>query len=88
MQSNLKLKFLPPNINKSQMNFSINNEAILFGLSAIKGIGENFATEILNNRNCNFASMQDFIDRVNPKKTQIISLINLEQYPVRIKRRR
>ena len=76
-----EVKVLPPNINKSQMNFSINNEAILFGLSAIKGIGENFATEILNNRNYNFASMQDFIDRVNPKKTQIISLIKSGAIP-------
>ena len=82
-----EVKVLPPNINKSQMNFSINNEAILFGLSAIKGIGESFATEILNNRNCNFASMQDFIDRVNPKKTQIISLIKSGAIPCKDKKK-
>lgn len=82
-----EVKVLPPNINKSQMNFSINNEAILFGLSAIKGIGENFATEILNNRNYNFASMQDFIDRVNPKKTQIISLIKSGAIPCKDKKK-
>ena len=82
-----EVKVLPPNINKSQMNFSINNEAILFGLSAIKGIGENFATEILNNRNCNFVSMQDFIDRVNPKKTQIISLIKSGAIPCKDKKK-
>ena len=82
-----EVKVLPPNINKSQMNFSINNEAILFGLSAIKGIGENFATEILSNRNCNFASMQDFIDRVNPKKTQIISLIKSGAIPCKDKKK-
>ncbi len=82
-----EVKVLPPNINKSQMNFSINNEAILFGLSAIKGIGENFATEILNNRSCDFVSMQDFIDRVNPKKTQIISLIKSGAIPCKDKKK-
>ena len=82
-----EVKVLPPNINKSQMNFSINNEAILFGLSAIKGIGESFATEILNNRNCNYASMQDFIKRVNPKKTQIISLIKSGAIPCKDKKK-
>lgn len=35
-----KIQVLPPNLNKSMMNFSIDDVYILFGLSAISGIGE------------------------------------------------
>lgn len=77
-----------PNINKSGINFTIDNNKILFGLSAIKGVGENFAQLILDERNKNgvFQSLSDFINRVNPTKTQVIALIKAGAIPTKNKR--
>ena len=66
---------LPPNINKSQIDFSVSDKAVLFGLSAIKGIGYDFAKVILDNRSKGYTSIKDFISKVNPNKTQMIALI-------------
>ena len=44
------IKVLPPHINKSELNFTLHNNKILFGLSAISGIGETTAMPILNER--------------------------------------
>lgn len=83
------INVLPPNINKSLMNFSTNEGNILFGLSAIKGIGENFANEILNIRykQDKFNSMQDFIASVNPKKQQTVALIKSGAFPTNDKKK-
>lgn len=80
---------LPPNINKSVMNFSVNDNAVLFGLSAIKGIGESFANEIIDTRSSQngFTSMQDFIQKLNPKKQQVVALIKSGAFPTKDKRR-
>lgn len=78
---------LPPNINKSLMNFSVYDNNILFGLSAIKGIGEAFATVILETRNDGFKSMNDFVKRLNPSKTQVIALIKAGAIPTKDKRK-
>lgn len=77
-----------PNINKSDMNFKVDNNKVLFGLSAIKGIGETFAQVIINERENNgtYKSLQDFIERVNPTKTQIISLIKSGAIPAKDKK--
>lgn len=79
---------LPPNINKSEMNFSISDNKILFGLSAISGIGESFANVIINERNCNlkFKNMPDFIERVNPSKVQLINLVKSGAIPTKNKK--
>lgn len=79
---------LPPNINLSEINFSIYNNKIIFGLSAIKGIGESAANNYIDNRNENgkYHSLQELIDRVNPKKTEIISLIKSGAIPTHNKR--
>jgi DNA polymerase-3 subunit alpha len=78
---------LPPNINKSVMNFSIYNNSILFGLSAIKGIGESFANVILEERKKgNFVSLDDFTNRINPSKAQMIALIKSGAIPTNDKK--
>ncbi|MBC5688086.1 DNA polymerase III subunit alpha [Mediterraneibacter sp. NSJ-55] len=78
----------PPNINKSEMNFSISNNKILFGLSAISGIGENVANAIISERNINGAYMglQDFIERTGVTKAQVISLIKAGAIPTKDKK--
>ena len=82
------VEILPPNINKSQMNFSVSDGKILFGLSAIAGIGENVATLIIDERNTNgkFTSFEDLIGRVSLTKAQIISLVKSGAIPTKNKK--
>lgn len=81
------IKVLPPNINKSEMNFSVQDGSILFGLSAIKGIGETLAKQIIELRGNGYSSMKDFIDRVNPTKAQVIALIKSGAIPTSDKKK-
>jgi len=68
---------LPPNINKSSANFtiedepsSLNGKAIRFGLSAIKNVGEVAIKSILEAREVGgeFKSLADFCQRVDNQK--------------------
>lgn len=81
------IKVLPPNINKSEMNFSVQDGAILFGLSAIKGIGETLAKQIIELRGDGYSSMKDFIAKVNPTKAQVIALIKSGAIPTTDKKK-
>lgn len=83
------VEVLPPNINKSEMNFSVNDNKILFGLSAISGIGESVAVEIINERNANgkFKNFNDLLQRVSLTKAQIVSLIKAGAIPTKNKRK-
>lgn len=81
------VEVLPPNINKSEMNFSVDDNRILFGLSAITGIGESVAEIIIDERNSNgkFKSLNDLLDRVPLNTAQIISLIKSGAIPTKNK---
>ncbi|MEG2450398.1 MAG: DNA polymerase III subunit alpha, partial [Clostridia bacterium] len=58
------IKFLPPDINKSQKYFSIDGENVRYGLIGIKGIGENAMEYILIERkNGAFKDVRDLISR-------------------------
>lgn len=83
------VEVLPPNINKSGMNFSVVNDKILFGYSAITGIGETFAETIINERNTygNFTGLDNFIARVQPTKTQVINLVKSGAIPTKNKKK-
>lgn len=81
------INVLPPNVDKSEMNFSVYDNSVLFGLSAIKGIGETFATQIISARNPQFKSIPDFIERMQPSKTQMEKLIKSGAFPVKDKRK-
>ena len=82
------VEILPPNINKSQMNFSVSDGKILFGLSAIAGIGENVATLIIDERNANgkFTNFEDLTNRVSLTKAQVISLVKSGAIPTKNKK--
>ena len=84
-----KVTILPPNINQSEMNFSVVDNKVLFGLSAISGIGENVAAEIIEERNINgkFKNFQDFLNRVTLSKAQIVSLIKAGAIPTKDKKK-
>lgn len=79
---------LPPNINKSEMNFSVYDNKILFGLSAITGIGENVAQEIIENRNIQgkYKNFNDLLKRVSLTKAQVISLVKSGAIPAKNKK--
>ena len=82
------INILPPHINKSDINFSIYNNSILFGLSAITGFGESAANNLINERNKNgkYTGLENLKERLNPNKTQIISLIKSGAIPTKNKK--
>ncbi|MEO0102912.1 MAG: DNA polymerase III subunit alpha [candidate division WOR-3 bacterium] len=58
------INFLPPDINRSFYEFTLEGEAIRFGLGAIKNIGKSFAESIvLARREKEFTSLFDLIKR-------------------------
>ncbi|MCP3964967.1 MAG: DNA polymerase III subunit alpha [Lentisphaerae bacterium] len=59
------IKILPPDINTSGINFSVDDGSIRFGLGAIKGCGEAAAGKIIASReeNGKFESFLDFCER-------------------------
>ncbi len=63
------IKILPPDINKSNSEFTPDGNNIRFGLNSIKGIGEAVLKEIEEERNKNgeFKSIIDFTRRINPR---------------------
>lgn len=82
------VEVLPPNINKSDINFSVSEGKILYGLSAITGIGETLAEVLISERNANgkFLNFKDFTARICPTKTQVISLVKSGAIPTKNKR--
>jgi len=63
-----KIPVLGPNVNESDLSFTVNKKGeVVFGLAAIKSVGENAAAEIIKEREENgaFTSPFDFIKRVD-----------------------
>ncbi len=62
----MNIQMLPPDVNTSDMEFSVEDNAIRFGLSAVKSLGRPTIKAIIDERNkSRFTSMQDFISRLN-----------------------
>jgi DNA polymerase-3 subunit alpha len=60
----LGIKILPPDINKSDTYFKLEDDNIRFGFSAIKNVGENASEDILKEREKgDFKSFYDFLSR-------------------------
>lgn len=65
------LTVFPPNINKGQYKFTVNeNDEIIYGLGAIKGVGEGVVELIVEEREANgiFNDFFEFCRRVDTKK--------------------
>lgn len=79
---------LPPHINKSQVDFSIYDNNVLFGFSAITGIGERIAQEIVAEREKNgkYKNLPDLLSRTTLTKTQIINLMKSGAIPTKDKK--
>ncbi len=61
------IEVLPPDINESFLEFSVTNDKIRFGMSAIKNVGTGIVNSIIVERQTNglFTSMTNFIRRMH-----------------------
>ena len=73
----LGIRVLPPSVNRSQLVFSplVSKKQILFGLSAIKGMGVEISEQIINNRP--YDSFDSFLDKNKNSKLTIASIVSL-----------
>lgn len=64
----LEIRLLPPDINRSRLDFSVEGSDIRFGLAAIKGVGRGVIDAILAEREARgpFTSLMDFCSRLEP----------------------
>lgn len=62
----LGIEILPPNINYSFKNFTVEEDKIRFGLKAVKNVGDNLIDLIVKGREKGeYKSLKDFVDRIN-----------------------
>lgn len=82
------VKLMPPHLNKSDRGFSIVDGKILFGLEAIKDVGEKFVNELLVEREKNgkFKNFKDFYIRMKPSTKIVIALTKAGAIPCRDKK--
>ena len=78
----MNIGILPPDIQKSDKGFAVvkkrKKEYILFGLGAIKGVGESAVEAILEARkDGKFQSLEDFLNRVDTQKVNKQTLESL-----------
>ena len=79
----------PPDINKSGMNFTVADDKVLFGLSAIGGIGETLAQQIISREaNGKYTSFENLLERVPLSKSAVIALIKSGAIPCKDKETR
>ena len=75
-----KIDVLPPDINKSDVGFSKDNNAIRYGLKAIKGVGSsvlNFIQEYKKLDHIPFKDFDDYYNRIHDiNNPHVISLLN------------
>ncbi len=63
------IKICPPDINKSTDSFTVEGNAIRFGLSAVKNVGRGFIQKLVVEREQNgeFSGFADFVERMTGK---------------------
>ncbi|MEG1620691.1 MAG: DNA polymerase III subunit alpha [Oscillospiraceae bacterium] len=75
----LKIEILPPDVNKSELNFTVENDKIRFGLFAIKNLGKGVILNLIEERkNGKFTDYPQFLERLygkNISKRTVESLI-------------
>lgn len=65
----MNIKVLPPDVNKSDFDFKIENGSIRFGLSAVKNVGQAAVFSIISARNAGkFLGLKDFLNKVDVRK--------------------
>lgn len=65
----MKIEVVSPDINRSEVEFGVDGDTILFGLGAIKGVGEQALECLVTEREENgpFKDIFDLTERVDPK---------------------
>jgi DNA polymerase-3 subunit alpha len=65
--NSMGIAVLPPDVNSSGIDFTPQGTSILFGLSAVRNLGEAPIVALINSRNCSgpFRSLADFCDRLS-----------------------
>ncbi len=63
---NMGIEILPPDVNRGESNFSVDEGKIRYGLSAIKSIGRPVIASLVQEReqNGSFQSLSDFVERM------------------------
>ncbi len=63
-----RLRVMPPDVNGSEMDFSIDGDSIRFGLAEIKGVGDGVAGAIISERKEHgfYRHLYEFADRMRP----------------------
>ncbi|MCP4273532.1 MAG: DNA polymerase III subunit alpha [Gammaproteobacteria bacterium] len=66
-----KLTIIPPDVNRGQYRFTVDEKGqIVYGIGAIKGVGEGAIESIVNERESGpYLNLYDFCNRVDLKKT-------------------
>ena len=75
----LKIDVVRPDINTCYADFKSEKNRIYYALSGVKSVGHEAISNIVNERNKNgqFKSLNDFINRVNPKDINKLQLEGL-----------
>jgi DNA polymerase-3 subunit alpha len=68
----LGVEVLPPDVNRGMADFDVHNNRIIFGLTAIKGLGRGAAEEIVRAREAGgaFKDLFDFCERIDRRLVQ------------------
>ena len=76
----MSIKVSPPHINHSNTSFTavVGKKEILFGLLAVKGLGESVVNEIVSNRP--YTNFDDYLSKIQDK-TATIALIKAGAFP-------
>ena len=66
----VQINLLPPDVNSSRKEFTVDGNDVCFGLVALKGVGDSAIDSIVQTREetGSFASLQDFCERVDTKQ--------------------
>ena len=66
----VEINLLPPDVNSSRREFTVDNNDVWFGLVGVKGVGDNAIDAIVEAREQggSFTSLQDFCERVDTKQ--------------------
>ena len=65
----MKLSLLPPSVNKSEFRFCAQDGAVIYGLGAVRGVGEGPVDAIVTARAAaEFTDLADFCQRLDAKK--------------------
>ncbi|HVL14636.1 MAG TPA: DNA polymerase III subunit alpha, partial [Gemmata sp.] len=77
----LGIEVLPPDVNRGMADFDVQNNRIVFGLTAIKGLGRGAAEEIVRAREAGgkFKDFFDFCERIDRRVVQKAAVVRMVQ---------